>query len=141
MDEIDPGATVRIFCVGQKVFARYTLKKLLGRGGMGIVWLAQDEELAREVALKFLPEVLAMDKEAVRDLKRETRRSLELTHSHIVRIYDFEQDARTAAIAMEYINGDTLAARKVDHPAGHFEVTELEAWMRQLLEALTYAHT
>src|SRR3954470_24275483 len=141
MEDLDLGATIKGFSHGQKIFGRYTLKKILGRGGMGVVWLARDEDLERDVALKFLPEVVAMDREAVRDLKRETRRSLELTHSHIVRIYDFIQDVRTAAISMEYIAGDTMAARKVDHPAGHFETAELEGWLRQLLEALAYAHT
>ena len=141
MDDLDFGATIKGFAPGQKVFNRYTLKKILGRGGMGVVWLARDEELEREVALKFLPEVVAMDREAVRDLKRETRRSLDLTHPHIVRIYDFIQDVRTAAISMEYVAGETLAARKLDHPAGHFEPPELARWVRQLCEALAYAHT
>jgi len=139
-DDLDLGATLRGYRAGQKVFGRYVLQKILGRGGMGVVWLARDEQLERDVALKFLPEILAMDKEAVRDLKRETRRSLELTHSHIVRIYDFVQDAGAAAISMEYIAGDTLAARKAEDPRGHFEVRELREWVRQLGEALTYAH-
>lgn len=141
MDDLDFGATIKGFAAGQQVFNRYSLKKVLGRGGMGVVWLAHDDELERDVALKFLPEVVAMDKEAIRDLKRETRRSLELTHYHIVRIYDFIQDARSAAISMEYVAGDTLAARKLDHAAGCFSIGELEPWVRQLGEALTYAHT
>ncbi len=140
-DDLDFGATIKGFAPGQRVFNRYKLERILGRGGMGVVWLARDEELEREVALKFLPEVVVLDKEAVRDLKRETRRSLELTHSHIVRIYDFIQDAHTAAISMEYIAGETVAARKVDHPAGRFEAAELQLWVRQLCEALGYAHT
>ncbi len=140
MNDLDFGETLKGFSPGQKAFNRYTLKKILGRGGMGIVWLGRDEELERDVALKFLPEVVALDKEAIRDLKRETRRSLELTHPHIVRIYDFVQDARMAAISMEYVAGDTLASRKVDHPEGRFEVEELKAWTGQLLEALAYAH-
>ena len=74
---------------GRKVFGRYVLEAVAGRGGMGVVWRARDEELEREVALKFLPEVVAADPEAVRDLKRETKRCLELTHPHIVRFYDF----------------------------------------------------
>ena len=140
MDELDLGSTIRGFSPGQKVFARYTLRKVLGRGGMGVVWLARDEELERDVALKFLPEVVAMDKQAILELKRETRRSLELTHSHIIRIYDFVQDGRTAAISMEYVAGDTLAALKLDQPHQCYSATDLAKWVRQLCEALDYAH-
>jgi hypothetical protein len=140
MDDLDLGTTIKGFSPGQKVFQRYTLKKILGRGGMGVVWLARDDELEREVALKFLPEVVAMDKQAILELKRETRRSLELTHPHIIRIYDFVQDGRTAAISMEYVAGDTLAALKVDQPHLCFAAADLARWVRQLCEALDYAH-
>jgi formylglycine-generating enzyme required for sulfatase activity len=140
MNDLDFGVTIKGFAPGQKLFSRYTLVRILGRGGMGVVWLARDEELEREVALKFLPEFVVVDKEAIRDLKRETRRSLELTHPHIVRIYDVILDARSAAISMEYVPGDTLAGRKVDKSAGYFEPAEIETWVRQLLEALEYAH-
>jgi serine/threonine protein kinase len=87
--DLDFGATLRGFNAGQRLFDRYTLKEILGRGGMGIVWRAFDEQLERDVALKFLPELLVLDKAAMDELKRETKRSLELTHHHIVRIYDF----------------------------------------------------
>jgi serine/threonine protein kinase len=107
---------------------------------MGVVWLARDEDLERDVALKFLPEVVAMDRQAVQDLKRETRRSLELTHPHIIRIYDFVQDVRAAAISMEYVAGDTLAGRKLDQAGGFFEPKHIEGWVRELCEALAYAH-
>jgi len=60
-DDLDFGATLRGHSPGQKVFGRYTLRKILGRGGMGIVWLAYDEDLERDIALKFLPEVVAAD--------------------------------------------------------------------------------
>src|SRR5262249_32710993 len=98
-DQSAPGTlevTVREFLPGQKVFQRYSLVRVLGRGGMGIVWLARDEELERDVALKFLPEMIVHDPAILADLKRETRRSLELTHPHIVRIHDFVQDANSA---------------------------------------------
>src|SRR5205814_10294063 len=93
-------ATTREFARGQKVFGRYTLIKILGRGGMGIVWLARDEELKHEVALKFLPDPVIHDRAVLNDLKNETRRSLELTHKNIVRIYDFVHDEHAACISM-----------------------------------------
>src|SRR5436853_7241229 len=96
-------ATIRDFANGQKVFNRYTLIKTLGRGGMGVVWLARDEELERDIALKFLPELIIHDRAVLGDLKRETKRSLDLTHKNIVRLYDFVQDAQSACISMEYI--------------------------------------
>src|SRR5256714_11342782 len=103
------GATSREFASGQKVFGRYMLIKVLGRGGMGIVWLARDEELERDVALKFLPDLIIHDRAVLSDLKRETRRSLELTHKNIVRIYDFVHDEGSGCISMEYVVGDTLS--------------------------------
>src|SRR5213083_150835 len=102
------GATSREFIGGQKVFGRYLLIKILGRGGMGIVWLARDEELERDVALKFLPDLMIHDRALLNELKRETKRSLELTHRNIVRIHDFVFNERAACISMEYVDGDTL---------------------------------
>ncbi len=141
MDDLDFGATIKGFSPGQRVFNRYKLARILGRGGMGVVWLARDEELEREVALKFLPEIVALDPEAVGDLKRETRRNLDLTHIHIVRIYDFVTDVRTAAISMEYVDGATLSALKIEQPERVLPVAELKPWLEQLCGALHYAHT
>src|SRR6266704_5600370 len=102
-------ATLREFRSGQKLFGRYTLVKILGRGGMGVVWLARDEELEREVALKFIPDLMLQDRSVFDQLKRETKRCLELTHPHVVRIHDFIQDERSGCISMEYIDGETLS--------------------------------
>ncbi|MCW5549142.1 MAG: serine/threonine protein kinase [Opitutaceae bacterium] len=140
MDDLDLGATIKGFSPGQKVFNRFTLERILGRGGMGVVWLARDEDLERQVALKFLPEIVALDRESVTELKRETRRNLELTHPHIVRIYDFVQDARSAAISMEFVNGSSLSGLKVDRPGGIFSMPDVTRWAGQLCEALSYAH-
>ncbi len=63
--DLDFGATIRGFVAGQKVAGRYVLERFLGRGGMGVVWLVQDEELEIPVALKFLPEEISRDAEAV----------------------------------------------------------------------------
>lgn len=141
MDDIDLGQTLRGFSAGQKVFGRYTLERLLGRGGMGVVWLARDGKLDRDVALKYLPEAVAQDSEAIDDLKRETRRALELTHPRIVRIYDFVDDSRTAAVAMEYVAGSSLGLLKLEQPQKCFTVAALTPWVKQLCEALEYAHT
>ena len=126
--------------VGQRVFGRYTLESLAGRGGMGVVWRARDEDLEREVALKFLLEIFTADLEAVRDLKRETRRCLELTHPNIVRVHDFVKEAPMAAIAMEYVAGESLTKRKVEAHDGCLTVGELAPLVPQLCEALDYAH-
>src|SRR5438094_2948297 len=140
MEDLDLGQTIRGFAPGQKLFNRYTLKAVLGRGGMGVVWRAFDEQLERDVALKFLPELIVLDQAAMDDLKREAKRSLELTHHHIVRIYDFEQDGRSACISMEYVDGQTLSALRVEKEQGFLEVDEIKPWVEQLCEALAYAH-
>lgn len=108
---------------------------------MGVVWLAKDEELDREVALKFLPEAISQDLEATQSLKRETRFSLELTHPGIVRIYDFVHDDRRAAIAMEFIDGQSLSALKAGRPSQCFEVADIAPWVQELCAALDYAHS
>jgi serine/threonine protein kinase/Tfp pilus assembly protein PilF len=133
-------ATLREFAGGQKLFRRYILKRILGRGGMGIVWLARDEELELDVALKFLPDLIIHDHAVLSDLKRETRRSLELTHKNIVRIYDFVHDETSGCISMEYIDGDTLSNLRADKPHKIFEPAELTDWISQLCDALDYAH-
>src|SRR5947208_12893634 len=92
-------ATLRDFVAGQKLFNRYTLKRILGRGGMGVVWLARDDVLERYVALKFLPDLVICDRAMLNELKRETNRSLVLTHKNIVRIYDFVNDENNACIS------------------------------------------
>jgi serine/threonine protein kinase len=133
--------TLRDFVSGQKIFSRYTLKRILGRGGMGVVWLARDDVLERDVALKFLPDLVICDRAMLNELKRETNRSLELTHKNIVRIYDFVNDENNACISMEYIDGDTLSNIRADRETKVFECWELGTWIKQLCEALDYAHT
>jgi serine/threonine protein kinase len=140
MEELDLGQTIRGLRAGQKVFRRFTLVRILGRGGMGVVWLARDDELERDVALKFLPDLVVHDLAVLDELKRETRRSLQLTHHNIVRIHDFVQDAESACISMEYVDGPTLSALRVEQPNRVFEVDELLPWVDQICEALQYAH-
>ena len=140
MEDLDLGATVKGLAAGQQVFRRYKLVRILGRGGMGVVWLAHDERLERDIALKFLPETFVHDARAVDDLKRETRRALELTHPNIVRIYDFVNDALGAAIAMEWVDGASLSKLAMERPHRVYDTADLEKWVIQLSEALDYAH-
>jgi serine/threonine protein kinase len=125
---------------GQRVFDRYYLKRTLGEGGMGVVWLTHDRVLEQPVALKFLAAHLFHDHHEVERLKLETRRNLKLAHPNIVRIHDFVQDARGAAIAMEYVDGWSLWSLRVDKPRQIFTAEEIAPWMRELCDALDYAH-
>src|ERR1043165_5417130 len=93
---------------------RYSLIRVLGRGGMGIVWLAQDARLNSEVALKFLPPQIRFDSAALDDLRRETARSRKLSHPNIIRIHDlYEAPNEDAFISMEYIEGRNLAETRI----------------------------
>src|SRR5207248_9396672 len=109
-DDLDFDQTIQIprFGRGQKIFRRYILQKVLGRGGMGVVWLAWDEHLETLVAIKLLPETLCHDQASLEALKRETKRGLHLAHSNIVRIYDFWRDDTSAPISMEHGEGPTF---------------------------------
>ena len=108
---------------------------------MGIVWLARDEELERDVALKFLPDLMIHDRSAFDQLRRETKRCLELTHPHIVRIHDFVRDERSGGISMEYIDGETLSNLRAEKEQRVFQPDEIATWISQLCDALDYAHT
>ena len=137
--------------VGQRVFTHFTLKRLLGQGAMGMVWLAHNGNLNREVALKFLPQVLAGDDLVLDELRRETLRCLDLAHDHIVRVYGLEigemgEDGKLAAIHMEFVDGLTLRGlmhKRVaeEGKSPFFEVKEISDWVLQLCDALHYAHT
>lgn len=140
LDDIDFGHTLRGHQKGDRVFDRFVLEKLLGRGGMGVVWLATDERLGREVALKFAPEAVRYDEVAVDELKEETRKGLDLAHPNIVKIYDFLMDEEHAAISMEFIDGENLGALRTRQPQKVFEPTQISHWVEQLLDALDYAH-
>lgn len=139
-DETSEGQTQRGVVGGTRLFDRFALQKVLGRGGMGVVWLAKDERLDRLVALKLLPEALFFDVAAQEELKRETRRSLNLTHPNIVRIFDFIEGEKTAAICMEYVDGATLSWARTQRPSRCLEVDELGPWVTALCDALVYAH-
>ncbi len=140
----DPPAetsTFRAFKREQLLFNRYQLQYELGRGGRGVVWLAHDRRLGCSVALKFLADQLLTEPDALDELRQETLLSRRITHPHIMRIYDFEQDDAAAAISMEYLDGCTLAQLRLRRPHYCFGPDELRPWIIELCEALHYAHS
>jgi eukaryotic-like serine/threonine-protein kinase len=89
-------------------FASYKLKKLLGRGGMGAVYLAQDTRLERAVAVKVLPASLSGNKDAVSRFRQEARAASNVAHQNIAHIYEFGEANGRLFLAMEYVRGRTL---------------------------------
>lgn len=120
--------------------ARYLLKRLLGRGATSEVWLAQDVPASRQIAMKFFPRALLPDASLMERLKQETQRQLLLKHPHIAAAYDFVPDPSAVALAMEYVDGWSLASSKVDKLFGCYRVEEIESWIWQLCAALQFAH-
>src|SRR4051794_34871942 len=120
---------------------RFLLKKVLGQGGMGVVWLAHDMRLREFTALKFLPPEVASDSSAVDDLRKETLRSRKLSHPNIVRIHDlWETTGEPTFISMEYVDGPNLHYCRANRPAQVLPWKFLMPLLRQLCEALDYAH-
>lgn len=122
------------------LFNRYRTERELGRGGMGIVWLAHDTVLDIPVALKLVPDAIVHDTEGIVNLKKEVLRGMALAHPGIVRVHGFEQQEKTAGIVMEYVDGMSFAEKKTRQRAMSFSVEEVRPWLEQLCAALDYAH-
>src|SRR5438093_9959885 len=120
---------------------RYLLKRILGQGGMGVVWLAYDKLLREQVALKFVPTQLSFDPAALECLRRETLQSRKLSHPNILRIHDMVEMAdEPTFISMEYVDGPTLHALRSNRPGKVLTWRFLLPLLRQLCTALDYAH-
>jgi eukaryotic-like serine/threonine-protein kinase len=123
--------------IGQEV-SHYRIEKKLGAGGMGEVYLARDLQLDRLVAFKILPQEFVSDRQRLSRFIREAKAACVVSHPGVAHIYEIGEERGIHFIAMEYIEGETLAARMSRQALSHNEIVQIS---QQIADALNEAHS
>src|SRR6266852_8855926 len=123
-------------CAGTRL-GPYEVVASAGAGGMGEVYRARDTRLGREVAIKVLPEHFGQSDDARQRFKREARTISQLNHPHVCALYDIGEDGGKQYLVLEYLEGETLAARLLRGPLPPEQVVRFGI---EICEALEKAH-
>ncbi len=128
------------FSEGQKLAGCYGLKRRIAGADETEIWLAHDEVLGKDVSLHFVPTTLIGDAAAMSELRREVKRTRQLIHPNILRVYDLVEDADWAAISMDAFDGESLAVRLAKTAGAGFDIAVMQPWVAPLCQTLEDAH-
>src|SRR5437660_6723129 len=121
----------------KETIGHYRIVRLLGAGGMGRVYLAEDLKLGRGVALKILPDEFARDESRMRRFVREAKAASAVSHPNVAQIYEVGEDAGTSFITMEFVEGESLASKLAAGPLDMEATVDIAI---QLADALDEVH-